>query len=66
MTSTHRDYGNRLNESLLADELGHVLAAMDLVVAASDVPEDTVEAGRRSKHEKLKRFLHFQGTGVRR
>jgi hypothetical protein len=60
MDSTHRDYQHRYNDQLLADEIGHVLAAIDLVLAAIDVAKATVEASRQAKHEKVKRYLHFQ------
>lgn len=62
MDSTHRDYDYRINAHLLADELGHVLAALDLVVRAFDVSEDVMAVARKNKHEKLKRFLHYQST----
>lgn len=60
MASSHPDYGDVPNDWTLAEELGHVVAAIDLVVAARDVDERRVETGRREKHAKVGQFLHFQ------
>lgn len=59
MESSHADYDEVPNARLLAYELGHVMAAMDLVVAA-DVDGSRVEAAHQEKHRKMQRFLHFQ------
>ena len=57
--STHKDYGYRLNEELLAVELGHVLAAVDLLVERGDLSRGDINTARDAKAAKIRRGTHF-------
>ena len=50
MTTTNRD--------LLAEEIGHVLATIDLMLNANDLLRRRVEASREAKPVKMAQYLH--------
>lgn len=60
LASSHRDYGNRTNQELLETELGHVLAAIRLLVNAGAIDEHTLQGHINRKLKKVVRYLHFQ------
>lgn len=57
--SSHADYNNVSNRELIAHEIGHVLAAIDLLIA-SDIKSTTVQLSRERKHETVKQYFHWQ------
>ena len=63
MNSSHPDYNNIPNRELIAMEIGHSLAAIDMMCAANDIERADVEKARRDKLMKLKRFTHYQDWG---
>lgn len=64
LDSSHRDYGNVSNADLLASELGHVLAAIDLLIANADVSHARVAMARIEKIAKVKRGTHFHFSHI--
>lgn len=61
--SYHPDRPGVSNAQLLELEAGHVLAAIDLLVACGTLDREALEKSRRSKLEKLRRWLHC-GTNL--
>jgi hypothetical protein len=49
------------NRSLLAREMGHVWAAMQLMIIPQDISGNIIEWSRAEKRETVKRWLHHQG-----
>ncbi len=45
------------NRSRLEEELGDVVAMIEVMVRAGDLSENNIEAARENKFEKLKRFM---------
>lgn len=66
--SSHADYGHVLNRHLLQKEVGHVLAAVNLLSAPTglepqvlaDLSLEAVESARVDKHQKMQVYLHHQ------
>jgi hypothetical protein len=48
------------NHLLLEKELGDVLSALDRMAAAKDIDTLRVDHHRARKHEKVRRYLHYQ------
>lgn len=64
LDSSHPDYQNELNRDLLAREMGHVLAAFDLLMDA-DVLHHNVELSRITKRKHVRQYLHHEINRVR-
>ena len=54
--------GSVSNRELLHIELGDVLAAIDLLVNANDLDFHSIENARAAKREKVKPWMHHQGS----
>jgi hypothetical protein len=59
LDSTHRDYGNVENAELLAEELGHVQAWIDVLLSMNEIPQGELWEARKSKLAKIRRGTHF-------
>ena len=59
LDSTHRDYGGHLNDALLAKEIGHVMAWLDLLVGQNEIPQWAIDEARKEKLRKIRRGTHF-------
>jgi hypothetical protein len=61
--SYHPDDAKRTtNRSLLAQELGHVWAAIQMLVIPQDISGFILEISRGEKHTKVKRWMHHQAS----
>lgn len=49
-----------VNRELLCKEIGHVLAAIDMMKTKGDLPFFIVERSMTKKRETIKGYLHFQ------
>ena len=58
MNSHHPVVPGGANRNLLEDELGDVLAAIDLLVLAGDLDRANIEAGRIDKLARVEVYLH--------
>jgi hypothetical protein len=58
--SYHPDDPETTNRTLLAQELGHVWAATQMLIMPQDVSGMLLEFSRGEKHEKVKRWMHHQ------
>lgn len=50
------------NREMLAEEIGHVDAAIKLMVSNRDVSLDGIKTYRRQKEARIGRYLHFQSN----
>lgn len=50
------------NSTLLARELGHVWAAIQLLIEPQDISGFIMETSRAEKHNDIKQWLHHQPT----
>lgn len=48
------------NRTLLAQEMGHVWAATQMLVIPQDISGMILERSRGEKHEKVKKWMHHQ------
>ena len=57
-----KDEDETPNQRLLEKELGDVLSALDRMAVAKDIDIDTIRVDhhRAAKHEKVRRYLHYQ------
>lgn len=58
--SSHPDYGNISNRHLLAKEIGHVQARIDLMISRGDISQTEVQFYREAKHTQVPNYLHYQ------
>ena len=48
------------NQVLLAKELGHVFAAIQMLVSKQDISGFVLELSREEKHKSVKKWMHHQ------
>ena len=58
--STHPDRPGPNNGNMLEDELGDVLAAINLLVISGDLEQSAIDLARESKYERLGQYLNYK------
>jgi hypothetical protein len=60
LNSKHEDYDNIINTDLLATEIGHFEAYVDMLIAKGIIKASKIAAAKKLKHAKIgkKIFLH--------